>query len=395
MLTIILLVVRPSVCPPEDPCRKPDTPRPGPPLHSHDTFFRNVVDTVREPLLVLDHELRVRTASASFYRTFQVLPAETDGRHLDELGNGQWKAAGLAGVLEEVVAEGRAVEGYEVTHHFERIGTRTMLLNARRIAVQAGEPALLLLAIEDVTERRRVEEERDRAMAELRRSNAELERFAYVASHDLQEPLRMVASYTQLLARRYQGRLDEKADRFIAYAVEGATRMQALINDLLTFSRLGSRGPAPADTDAGEVLRRALANLEVAVRGSGAVVTHDPLPTVAADPTLLLQLFQNVLSNAIKFRAEAPPRVHVSAAAQGGEWVFSVRDNGIGIDPAYAERVFVVFQRLHTRAEHPGTGIGLAICKKIVELHGGRMWLQSQPGEGSTFLFTLPAASGA
>jgi light-regulated signal transduction histidine kinase (bacteriophytochrome) len=241
-----------------------------------------------------------------------------------------------------------------------------------------------------VIERKRVEEKLKLTLAELERSNQELEQFAYFASHDLQEPLRAVSSCTQLLAQRYQGKLGTDADEFIGYAVDGANRMQRLINDLLTYSRVGTHSKEYEPTDCTAVLDRTLTNLKAAIEQSSAVVTHDPLPTVMADKLYLAQLFQNLIGNAIKFHGEEPPRVHVSTEQKGNAWVFSVRDNGIGIAPRHAERIFVLFQRLHTREEYPGTGIGLAICKKIVERHGGRIWVESQPGIGTTFYFTIP-----
>ena len=202
----------------------------------------------------------------------------------------------------------------------------------------------------------------------------------------------MISSYVQLLAKRYHGRLDADADDFIGYAVEGTLRMKALIDDLLTYSRVDTQGKALAPTECEAVFRQALDDLQAAIAESGAVVTHDPLPAVMADRVQLRQLWQNLLSNALKFRGEEPPRVHVSARPEGRQWVFAVKDNGIGIDPQHAERIFVIFQRLHTREKYPGTGIGLAICKKIVERHGGRIWVESEPGKGATFFFTLPSA---
>lgn len=239
-------------------------------------------------------------------------------------------------------------------------------------------------------ERKRNEETLSIQARELARSNAELEHFAHIASHDLQEPLRMVASYTQLLARRYKGRLDSDADEFIDFAVEGAVQMQRLISDLLAYSRVGSRGSPLVPTSCEVVLARTLANLQVAVEESAAVITHDPLPSVDGDMVQLVQLFQNLIANAIKFRSQEPPQIHIGAREAGEEWIFSVRDNGIGIDPKDFDRIFVIFQRLHGKMEYPGTGIGLTICKKIVERHKGRIWVDSQPGRGATFLFALP-----
>jgi PAS domain S-box-containing protein len=242
----------------------------------------------------------------------------------------------------------------------------------------------------DITKRKRAEEALALKVQELARSNADLEQFAYVASHDLQEPLRTVASFTQLLQKRYQGKLDRNADEFIAFIVEGATRMMGLINDLLSYSRVGTRGRDFAPTDCAAVFKEAVANLGAAIEESGALVTRGPLPTVVADGGQLVLLLQNLIGNAIKFHSNSSPRVHVAAERREQDWAFSVEDNGIGIDPQYAQRIFEVFQRLHSRADYPGTGIGLAICKKIVERHRGRIWVRSRLGEGATFYFTIP-----
>lgn len=260
--------------------------------------------------------------------------------------------------------------------------------------LETEEGLLVTAAIRDITARKRTEAALSRQAEELRRSNEELEQFAYVASHDLQEPLRMVSSYTQLLAKDYGGKLDEDADTYIEYAVDGVKRMQALINDLLAYSRVGTQGRAFEPTDCEPVLQRALANLAVTIEESGATVTHDPLPTVAADHIQLMQLFQNLIANGIKFRGEAPPHVHLSAERREGAWEFAVRDNGIGIAEKHQDRIFQIFQRLHTRRRYPGTGIGLALCRKIVERHGGRIGVQSELGGGSTFYFTLPDQGG-
>jgi signal transduction histidine kinase len=224
---------------------------------------------------------------------------------------------------------------------------------------------------------------------DLERSNMELQQFAYVASHDLQEPLRTISSFTQLLAKRYQDKLDDKAREFINYAVDGCKHMQTLIDDLLAYSRVGTQGKLFEPTRCGVVLDRVLKNLKLAIQDGGAKITRERLPVVLADEVQLSQLFQNLIGNAIKFRGQDAPRIHVSAERDGGAWKLLIRDNGIGISSEHNDRIFVIFQRLHTKTQYPGTGIGLAICKKIAERHGGRIWVEPSPGGGSTFCFTI------
>lgn len=248
-------------------------------------------------------------------------------------------------------------------------------------AVPRGDSFIFHAFLHDITRRKRAED----ALAE---SNAQLQQFAYAVSHDLQEPLRMVISYCQLLQRRYQGKLDADADDFIHFAVDGATRMQTLIQDLLTYSHVQQAEPF-TQTDCGEVLQTALHSLQASVRATGATVSHGDLPTLMADGALVGLVFQNLIGNAIKYRGAEPPVIHVDARQEEGRWVFSVRDNGIGIESGDTDRIFTLFKRLHGRSKYPGTGIGLATCKRAVERHGGRIWVESQPGVGSTFYFSL------
>lgn len=227
-------------------------------------------------------------------------------------------------------------------------------------------------------------------MDELLRSNTELQQFANVASHDLQEPLRMVASYIQLLESRFDGRLDDETREFMSYAVEGAKRMQSLVNGLLEYARVESQGKPLQRTDMNVIFDQTLSNLEMRITETGAQITRGDLPWVMGDPVQLVQLMQNLISNALKFQKPGIPRVSVTAEEKGGEWIFACKDNGIGIDPKYFDRIFLIFQRLHRREEYTGMGIGLAVCKRIVERHGGRIWVESKPQEGSTFFFTMP-----
>jgi len=325
---------------------------------------------------------------------------DTATRRLVEVAVAGVVAAALAGI-----GLWRALAHW-VVRPLDHLGKQTRHVTAGefdRPIQPVGPPEIMTVAADTDAMRRRIraelaamEEAREQLASqaeELARSNADLEQFAYVASHDLQEPLRKVTSFCQLLQRRYQGQLDERADQYIEFAVDGAKRMQALINDLLAFSRVGRTTEAFAPVDCDDALDRALANLETALDEAGAeVVRKDPLPTVEGDPSLLAALFQNVIGNALKFRSDAPPRVEISAAQPDGEWSFRIADNGIGIEEAYAERVFVIFQRLHAKELYPGTGIGLALCKKIVEFHGGRIWIDTDVPQGTAVCWTLPIA---
>jgi PAS domain S-box-containing protein len=466
-------------------------------------FSENIINTVREPLIALDQNLRVVKVSDSFYEFFKVNPEDTVGQLIYDLGNKQWDIPKLRELLETILPQKATFENYEVEHEFATIGKRTMLLNARQIERVLGKEKIILLAIEDITERKRIESigrlatvvrdsndaitiqdydgnitawnhgaelmfgyseqealkmtiwqlappdkaaeqrdfnrqlfagenvssfetqrltkdgilldvwltvtklvdemgkvtgiaaterdisERKKAELDLRRSNDDLQQFANVASHDLQEPLRMIVSYLQLIEQRYKGRLDKDADEFIDFAVDGGTRMQGLINGLLAFSRVESRSKPRERVDTEASLKDTLANLEVIISEHKADVTYDHLPSVMFDPSQLLQIFQNLIVNAIKFRGEETPRIHLAVEKKGREWVFSVKDNGIGIDPQYKDKVFILFHRLGGIKYH-GSGVGLSVCKRIVERHGGRIWFESEPGKGTTFYFTVP-----
>ena len=309
-----------------------------------------------------------------------------------EIGVGREIMTALRDDVDGVRQQAIALVNYQQAHNFFEAYITVGLIVVGLVLSGALAATSVTLLRREISARRSVETSlREREVA-LSRSNGELEQFAHIASHDLQEPLRMISSYTQLLRRRYANKLGADADEFIGYAVDGTKRMQLLINDLLNFSRVTSEAKPREPVDLEEALSDTLKDLKIRIEDCGATVTHDPLPTVPADPVQMRQLLLNLIGNGMKFQSlKQKPAVRVSAARDGNEWRFGVRDNGIGIDARYIKNLFQIFKRLHSRDEYPGTGIGLAMCKKIVERHGGRIWVESALGQGSTFLFTLPA----
>ena|GEM_PF-538825 len=359
-------------------------------LRESERRYRNLVELSADMIYLSDREGRQAFVNDAGYRLLEASPEEVIGRNWSEWIHPHDRER-TDKKFREMIEQGIDLFGFE-NRFVSRSGRTIYLLhNIRLLRNDKAEIIGTQGIARDITERRRAEEERERWAAELTRSNEELEQFAYVASHDLQEPLRMISGFTQLLAKRYKGKLGKDADEFVSFIVDGTARMQRVIEDLLAYSRVGTRGKPFEPTDCENIFNQAVTNLKVAIEENKAEVTHDPLPTVMADPTQMVQLFQNLISNGIKFRKkEETPRIHVSAQRRGNEWIFLVRDNGIGISPEFKRRLFQIFQREHAASEYPGTGIGLAICKKIVERHGGRIWAESVPGQGSTFCFTLP-----
>jgi PAS domain S-box-containing protein len=358
-------------------------------LRETNQYLDNLFNYANAPIIVWNPGFKITRFNKAFELLTNYAAVEVIGSDLSLLFPQGSRAESQAKI--ESTLHGEYWETVEIPIQRKDGEIRLVLWNSANIHAEDGVTLQATIAQGmDITERKQAEEELRTAMGDVQRSNQELEQFAYVASHDLQEPLRMVSSYTQLLAQRYEDRLDEKAQKYIAYAVDGSIRMQHLINDLLTFSRLNTRPQAPEMIDAHAVLGEAIMNLSKAIEENRALVVNDDLPIVRGDASQLRQVFQNLVANAIKFHGADAPRVHISARDLDNEWRFAVNDNGIGIDPQYQDKVFLLFQRLHTRQEYPGTGIGLAVCKRIVERHNGRIWFESQPGKGSTFFFTLP-----
>lgn len=367
------------------------------------TFAESVVETVREPLVVLNTSLQVQAANQSFYRTFQVLPGETKNHFIYQLGNGQWDIPALQTLFEAVLTRNIAFEDFEVEHEFQHIGRKIMVLNARQIMQEDVQTGMILLAIEDITERKQIEVALKSFNTKLEQSNRELQDFASVASHDLQEPLRKIQAFGDLLTREYGPLLPETGQQYLQRMQNAAGRMQTLINDLLAFSRVTTKAQPFIPVDLNQVVREVLSDLEVHIQAVGGQVEVDQLPTIDVDPLQIRQLLQNLISNALKFHQTGlSPLIRISAqvsqpSSTTGDKVdaievcqISIEDNGIGFDEKYLDRIFTVFQRLHYRNEYEGTGVGLAICRKIAERHGGSITAKSCPGSGSTFLVTLP-----
>jgi PAS domain S-box-containing protein len=371
-------------------------------VHAASRYTRGLLEASLDPLVTISPEGKITDVNEATIKATGVEREQLVGTDFSSYFTEPEKAEEG---YQRVFAEG-FVTDYPLTIRHKDGRLTDVLYNATVYRNEEGEVQGVFAAARDITEKKAAEAELEeyrlhledlvkQRTEELARSNKDLEQFAYVASHDLQEPLRAVAGFVTLLQNRLQEALDEKATEYIAFAVDGVTRMQALINGLLEYSRIDTRGKPPETTDSQKPLDEALLGLQASIQESGAKITSDSLPTIHIDPVQLTQLFQNLISNAIKFRSELPPEIHVSAIRSNRAWRFAVKDNGIGLDPQYGERIFMIFQRLHTRRKYPGTGIGLSLCKKIVERHRGKIWVESEQGRGSTFYFTVPDIEGA
>ncbi|HEY0006059.1 MAG TPA: ATP-binding protein [Pyrinomonadaceae bacterium] len=365
----------------------------------------SIVETVREPLLVLDSDLQVRLANRSFYQTFHVKREETESLHLFSLGSGQWDIPELRSLLVEILPQNTQVHDYEIEREFPGLGRRIMLLNARRLDNRARTKEMILLAIEDITERKQIEQQLKIFASRLERSNRELQDFASVASHDLQEPLRKIQAFGDRLKAKCNDSLGDEGRDYLERMQSAAGRMQTLINDLLMFSRVETKAQPFVPVDLSHIAHEVASDLEIQVEQTGALLDIGELPVIDADPLQMRQLLQNLIGNSLKYRrpGEAPiikvyatvihnRRLHLKPGTlpDGQLCQLHVEDNGIGFDEKYLDRIFTVFQRLHGRKEFEGTGVGLAVCRKIAERHGGHITAHSSPGSGANFVVTLP-----
>jgi len=356
-------------------------------LKESEEKYKQLFNSSPNTVVLLDLKGKVADCNIMFEKMFGFTREETIGKNFRDFGIIPKESEPIIMKTFMSLVKGKIPEPLEVLHG-RKDGT-LLWIYTQFALIKVKEKTLVQIIMKDITERKKAEESLRAMMEDLKRSNTELEQFAYVASHDLQEPLRMVASFTQLLQQRYQDKLDQDANEFINFAVDGAIRMQGLINDLLIFSRVGTRGKPFKASDMNVILQDVLNNVVQLIKETDATITNDPLPVVIADDSQMIQLLQNLISNAIKFHGDEPPRIHVSGEVKANEWIFSVKDNGIGIDSKYFEKIFVIFQRLHKKGVYGGTGIGLAVCKKIVQRHGGDIWIESELGKGSTFYFAI------
>ncbi len=360
-------------------------------LKESEEKFRKMSSSAQDAIIMLDSTGKVSYWNEAAEKTFEYSREEALGKYLQDLIIPESSCEGhINGFKRFQETESGAFLGRIIELTASKKDGTEFSIELSLSAVKLKNKWNAIGMARDITERKKVQKWQKQAVEDLKRSNEELQQFAYVASHDLQEPLRMVSSYTQLLARRYKDKLDSDADEFINFAVDGANRMQNLINDLLEYSRVGSRGKTFVHTDISAVLDKAKYNLQTAIKKSGAEIACSNLPSIMANPILLAQLFQNIIGNAIKFCGELPPLIEISSNQQESGYLFSVKDNGIGIEQQYADRIFAIFQRLHKKSEYPGSGIGLSISKKIVELHGGKIWMESEPDKGTIIYFTIP-----
>ncbi|MBI2859756.1 MAG: PAS domain S-box protein, partial [Chloroflexi bacterium] len=374
--------------------RQAEIDRSGLMLQISEEKYHGLFNSVRDGIILTDLSGRILDCNQTGLDMLGLTEEESRRLNYWDLVPEPWR-----GLEHSVITEQVMVKGFSEAYEKEQLRKdgHAFPVSCRKLLVkdQDGTPRAIWSIVTDITARKGAEHRLNKAIEDLGRSNSELEQFAYVASHDLQEPLRMINSFIQLIEKRYKGRLDTDADEFIAYVVNGASRMQTMIDDLLTYSRVGTRGQPPEQVNAEKALAEAEQNLKVAIEETMATITHDTLPEVMADPIQMVQLFQNLIGNGIKFHRQGErPRIHVRAQRKDSEWVFAVSDNGIGIPSDSMDRLFQVFQRLQPQGKYPGTGIGLAVCKKIVERHSGRIWVESEVGKGSTFFFSMPVKAG-
>ncbi|MGE5403119.1 MAG: sensor histidine kinase [Ignavibacteriales bacterium] len=356
-------------------------------LRESEMQFRNVWEYSFDGMRLIDSGGIIRLVNEAFCKMVDKPKEELEGRLFTDIYKSEQDEKLLKAIRR--ISSGSIVPRYEEEFILWN-GWHRWFEVSNNLLEMDGNPRLLLSIFRDITDRKKVEEKLTQTISKLEASNKELEQFAYVASHDLQEPLRMISSYTQLLAKKYQEQLDETAREFINYAVDGSIRMQTLIKDLLAYSRITTKARAFEMVDCNDILDEVLDDLKISIEENKATIKTGHLPVISADPTQFRQLLQNLLSNALKFRTAKNPEIEIKTERGTNEWIFSITDNGIGIDPQYFSRIFLLFQRLHDRDSYPGTGIGLAICKKIVERHGGRIWLESEADRGTAFYFTMP-----